>query len=831
MRNYSLIVSLFLSLGVCAQSNFSANAYQDFLNSNKNLSYEAISEMHPLKNEYFKGIANGSSIDDYTYLDSITIKYHLTDDETALIEQNHFMVSERLSYYDFGNAFSDIYEKDMPVFISTDAILHPWHMSYDAILMDIEKSILEDNVKSLCKWLYAKVPRLEAMYGHIRELAVNIEDVDLYTTIAYSLSTNTLMAPHVVSTETVQQVWDAIQNENYTEIPLFSETARDIDFSQFIVRGHYTDGLENYFKTMMWLGRMEFLLSKTKTITDEDVKRMTIDAFMLNQIMEMVKGDEIIALNETIIEYFVGESDNLTPKEFSEVIGTINIDSAQHLLNEANMSSLHETLQSNSEYHQSILGNILMTNPYSTEPEPLPISYKLMGQRFILDSYILSNLVYDKIIYDEEKIWRPMPDPLDAMFVLGNENALPLLEDELQTYMYSSNLASLRYLVDSYDDDFWSQSYYNGWLNAIRKLNSPSDLSDYPVFCKSAAWQQEKLNTQLASWSQLRHDNLLYAKPSYTGGIECMYPHSYVEPYPDFFEELSTVANNMANFFDSLSAQNESLGYFSYHFRYFGETTSTLKNIATKELQQKNLNNDEITFLQNMLFTGGGCKAKFTGWYSGLFYVQDDETKPDFIIADIHTQPTEVGGNMVGNVMHVGTGKVNMGVFLSKSPTNNVKMAFIGPVFSYYEKYTANFKRHTDEEWETLVFENDIPVRPDWVNIYLADNSGKKREQGRELPSKTYTQVGISNNASIAQIKAFPNPAFSSLNIALNKNHPATLNVYIYDNIGKHIKTISNKTVLNNAYLSLPINDLNSGLYYCVVKGNNFTASTKFIKQ
>ena len=51
---------------------------------------------------------------------------------------------------------------------------------------------------------------------------------------------------------------------------------------------------------------------------------------------------------------------------------------------------------------------------------------------------------------------------------------LQLLVDELNQYHYSSNLAALRYLIDSYDDEFWNANLYSNWLNIIRKLNPPS---------------------------------------------------------------------------------------------------------------------------------------------------------------------------------------------------------------------------------------------------------------------------------------------------------------------------------------------------------------------
>ncbi len=43
------------------------------------------------------------------------------------------------------------------------------------------------------------------------------------------------------------------------------------------------------------------------------------------------------------------------------------------------------------------------------------------------------------------------------MFALGNDAAAQLLKSELNAYHYSSNLAALRYLINSYGTDFWNQ--------------------------------------------------------------------------------------------------------------------------------------------------------------------------------------------------------------------------------------------------------------------------------------------------------------------------------------------------------------------------------------
>lgn len=829
-----------------AQENFNTEEYYNFLNDNQNMVFDALTDMHPLKNQYFKGIDNGKTLDDYHYFDSIALKYNLTLDEKDLITQNHFMVTERLSYPSFGKALYDVYEKDMPVFISTDIILHALHMSYDLILQNIERRAMLKNIDSLLINLYYGFPDFYANYENKSELTENFKDIDLYITIAYSLINNSLISPHIADTAKVNEVWNAINAKSYIEMPLFSKDSRMFDFSQFIVRGHYTDdeqvlagykaSLEPYFRTMMWLGRIDFWLSNSamEALQKEDISRMTIDAFLLNELLMKTGSNKYIDQNNEILNYLVGESDNLTHNEFSDVLQELSFYSASELLDTTNQNLLLEKLTSNEAYAQKILSSVILSNPYSSLPDKLPISYKLMGQRFIIDSYIFSNVVYDRITFEDKKIWRPMPDPLDAMFALGNENALPLLEDEIDTYKYALQLASMRYLIDNYDDAFWSKSFYNSWLDAIRNLVAPNDHTKYPIFSKTAAWQQQKLNTQLASWSQLRHDNLLYAKPSYTGGTTCKYPHSYVEPCPEFYSNLSNFTADASNYFSELSTSIPYISYISYYFNNFSKITDTLYKISLKELNGETFSNTEIDFLKNMLFMNEMCGPPMNGWYAGLFYSEEDPVKEDYIIADVHTQPTDEFGGTVGNVLHASTGKINLGVIMAKAPSfNNKPMAFVGPFYSYYEKHTSNFNRLTDEEWSAAVQNNEVPTRPDWVNIYLANGNGKRLIDGKEIPSIAY--VGIKEHSEIENILSnfilFPNPVENEINLNFELENTNDITIEISDYQGRVIYSKTEPTSkLGKNSIVISSNNLTPGLYFCTLKVGDWSTSLKFIK-
>ncbi len=119
------------------------------------------------------------------FADSVSAKYTLTAYERSLIQQNGFMVSERLSAPSFGSAFRDIYHKDLPAFVSSDALLHAWHMSYDELLKDVETYLLIRRLDTLLTSLHEHLPA--TTYSNDPGMRQMLFDVDLYLTIARRL--------------------------------------------------------------------------------------------------------------------------------------------------------------------------------------------------------------------------------------------------------------------------------------------------------------------------------------------------------------------------------------------------------------------------------------------------------------------------------------------------------------------------------------------------------------------------------------------------------------------------------------------------------------------
>ncbi|MBN2212614.1 MAG: DUF3160 domain-containing protein [Bacteroidales bacterium] len=819
-----------------AQSDFDSKLYMQFLESNQNLTAEQLLSDNPPKTTYYASRTYPAELDNIPWLDSISSVYGLTSDEKELLADNHFVVSQRLKHHSWISALINVYASDLPLFLSADFVLCTLHNSYDAILQTIELKLLEPNLIVLLESIYKNFPVLYNKYKNDMRLNGALSDVDLYISVAYSLLTDREFIPQFHTRDKYDEVMQAVDDEQLKAIALFTDKRlRKIDFSQFKPRGHYTKtiytpegerNLENYFRAMMWLGRIDFLLTAPpenpweSDWTVDELRRMQLGAVLLNELLHTCGKKDLLDTHEKIITFLVGPDDNLTPDELKGLTNQL-LGNPADLFDEKMYEQFMDTLDASDDYGQKIMSNFFYVDPRTSDPGKLPVSFELLGQKFLLDSYITSEVVYDRIIYNGKKIHRGLPDPLDVMTVLGNEDAMVLLNDELEKYKYAYKISSLKYLVDAYDEDFWSQSLYNTWLASLRELNPPASADNLPYFMQTTAWHHEKLNTQLTSWAELRHDNILYGKQSYTGATGCSYPYTYIEPYPAFYERIQLFAENAAAFFQeifigtSLESNNDIVDYYS---RY-AEIMELFKSVTKKELSGIPLNEAEITFLKTMINEFMASGPSVSGWLNDMFYDNLLGLSWDFVVADIHTQPTDEFGAIVGYVYHVGNGFINNGVFLAPNPVNPDQLiAYTGPVASFHYEVTDNFYRYTDQEWQEKFFSNtNVPERPDWVSAYLAGSDGEKLPEGRELKGTVY---GISDLPSHSDVKdidyllAFPNPASDIVHLRFILNRESRIHIALYSTNGSLVRQLTNNRMLPAEHdIPIDLSDLHDGLY------------------
>ncbi|MDP4196483.1 MAG: DUF3160 domain-containing protein [Bacteroidota bacterium] len=826
MQNFSklwlsFILLLFITgrVTLAQNDNFDLQTYKNFLSSNANLTTEQLYSLH--SSGIFKGNINSKfSLADYN--DSVRIKLKLTNDEISLLENNGFMVTERLKFSNVKLAFSNVYYNDLPVFISTDAILDAVHRSYDKILKDIELGVLIPKLTELLQKMQSQVPLLALEYKSDTNMELKLKDLDLYITVARKLLDETSTPYYSSNAATVSDIISYINSASPQSVALFSETLRAMDFSQFTVRGHYADELQpmlaKYFKAMMWFGRTEIYLSAPRALmprpTENDIQRQTILASLVLEAVQKSNSMQLYKDINGILQFFVGESDNVTLENMKSLTSELNITQASQLLDTAAFKNFRNTLLTKSYAFQRILSQIIETG-FNSPDSIIPASaFMLFGQRFIIDSYVTGQVVFDKIRYNGLNIKRMLPSGQDVLFALGNNASAQILKKELDEYHYGSNLAALRYLVDSYGDEFWNLTIYNMWLNSIRKLNPPEDRTKLPLFMQTASFWQEKMNTQLASWAQLRHDNLLYAKQSYSGTVTCSYPSGYVEPFTDFYKQISSFALRAKEYFAKFAASSsyDKASSVANYFAYLSSVSDTLASISQKELEGAALSEKEKTFIKSVLsYYSVGCgEPKYNGWYLKLIYTSTTlSTEMDYVIADVHTSPTDASGNTVGWVMHVGTGPVNLGVFLVPTGDNNKTLACVGPVMSYYENVTTNFKRLTDQEWSSAFWTNaETYIRPNFTNSYLADNKGALKGQGAMLITSIEDDKG-KNKPSLPESMMlwgnYPNPFNASTVIKFTVPYDLSFQrakLTIYNIQGEVIRELLDENLASGTYLT-----------------------------
>jgi len=815
-----LAISLFMTIN--AKSDFKVEEYIKFLEENKDMSIEQLFEMYPagaFLKEYHTNFNNAE------YSQEIDSIFKLTDYEKNLIQRHGFMVTERLSYPTFIHAYWDVFIKDMPIYISTDAMLHALHYTFGNLLAHFEENIAYNKLKN------AVTNARDYMQNvNISNLPENyklaIMDMDVYFTVAANLLDNRENCLFEQNQKTTDEILALIKGMNYESYPLFSKKPRHIDFSQFEVRGHYTRKfiLERYFKAMMWFGRTELLITSPENdpsnqFDAEDLDRMTLLAALIAETTHKSGADKDFAWIDSLLVILIGEQDNIKLREIINVLDELQL-TAIELLEENNMKLFRSKLLELSSAQQLYISQILFSDPSDPNQVIPPSTFLLMGQRPIIDGFITANVTYDNILYRGRKVLRMVPSTLDILFALGNDASIQLLIDEMKKYPYMSNLAALRYLIDSYDDDFWNSNVYGKWIKSIRSLNPPLKRGNLPSFMQTAAWWQKTINTQLASWAELRHDFQLYGKQPYTYSNVCSFPHGYVEPVQEFYENLKKLIKSI---YDFLPLEMVPI------FQRWEYACDNLKSISEKILQGIEFTDKENDFLCTAIKRGKECDPNSDsriGWYPELYsgfgvtqllwnYLHGDGLESDkAIVADVHTIPTDEGGNLVGWVLHAGTGKINMAVITAPTSDGGTR-SYIGPVSSYYEFISNDFKRLTNAEWREM--DGEPANRPAFTNLYLADKNGQNPE-GDLISLFTYTSNHVDLPPTRTQdfkLKNQPNP-FNQMTV-INFVIPLSLDgqrakLTIHDSNGNLVNILVDRILTANSY-SIVWNGLdNNGL-------------------
>jgi hypothetical protein len=687
----------------------------------------------------------------------------LSSAEMDALGKNGFVLSGAHYFPTFAYGYVMLYADHLPLYVSADSILDAVHRSYDSILEQIEQTMLIPDLQQFLQGARRQLANAAALDGTTRK------DVDLYLAVALGLLTGTpgTGVAGAASNDIASWVNGATGASGVRHSTLFG-AARDIDFSQFTPRGHYTDTPElgQYFRAMMWLGRIDFRLIETQIDGSQVFQRRQFDAMLALTSLLDASGVALHHAIDSTIEAFVGESDNMKVEDVDKLRSDLGAPPGASSVNLADQRIAQAILDGG--YGAQRIASDLMRNGLSTLGTlPLNRSFLVFGQRYTVDSHVFSNVVYDRV--QGGRVRRMMPSPLDVAFAaLRNDQAGALLDGELRQYKYAPDLASMRVLVDAHGDGFWGENLYNLWLSSLRALSPTSTTADpasagMPLVTGTEPWGRRILNTQLGSWAELRHDTILYAKQSYTGEPSCEFPDAYVDPYPDFYTALARFADLGTSRILPIVHGTPLDAPVAQYFSNLGTVTKTLAGMASSERSGAPFSADQMAFINQTVRFVPGCAGPSgaTGWYSGLIFV--DPVKFDPTIADVHTEPADESGAPVGRILHVGTGNVRLLVVTANTCTG--PRAYAGLAFSYYEQITANYDRLTDERWAAELASSPPPDVP-----WLADLAAPIAGRATQYPLPPYcpmispftapSQVQVGQGVVLSAASPTPNVAF-----------------------------------------------------------------------
>ena len=693
--------------------------------------------------------------------------------ERELLVQNGFVAvpDVRAVYDPFQDAAKpeqiyDLYkrakEEEIPIFVTTDALLHTFHVVYDYALRGLEVKVLADALDGLNR---AMVELTRAQYE-----AASSEEAKalLRKNLAYFSVAALLRDPSFSVPKSVRDLVDAElalidAHEGFAFSPIFGYRE---DYSQYVPRGHYTrsEVLKAYFRSMMWYGRMMLRLTPPPEEDPERGREETLGAVLIVMALKdatvgdrpaMTTWEQIYA--PTV--FFVGSSDDLSVYDYDAL--TAEVYGADAELDPDEIVADGEKLSEFMERAKA-LRNPLINSTWvwdTDDPAEVTKGFRFMGQRFIPDSYMFQQLVYDKVGTQGHP--RLFPKGLDVLAVLGSERAYEILDEvygETVYEGYAEQVAKLRGEFETLGDAVWVQNLYWSWLYSLLPLLEVKG-PGFPMFMQTPAWVDKDLHTGLGSWTELRHDTILYAKQAYgmvVTSVESQPPASmlvrgYVEPQPAVFGRLASLAGLMR---EGLDSRGLLLDLFDGKLRRLEMLLVTLKEIAETELGGREPSWDQY----ETIATIGETLEEITTFPSTL-EGREWESEADeqmAVVADVHTDPN------TGLVLEEAVGQP-MELYVI-APIAGRLTVTMGGMFSYYEFEHPMADRLTDEAWQERLEEDDVPPPPVWTGSF------RELLRGREKMPPEYEEdpTGL----FVPDIQVEPeDPASGMVTVALSANY------------------------------------------------------------
>ncbi len=624
-----------------------------------------------------------------------------------LIAENNFAIASTKCEQLF-----NIYEENdyavMPSFITTDLYLQTAHTYFSYVLKSLERKAFYPALQSSIKTLYTAAMRI-AETAREEEMKNCAEYAATFFAIAEKLLSNEeYEIPERYRTDFNNEIQKIMRHEDdFSNYLGYANVV--FPYSLFKPRGHYTrsENERAYFHTMMWLQTASFCRENKN-----ELQKAVFIALLFNNIpdSEQKKCRGIY----DAVSFLMGEPDNLSIIEIADYLRAKEITGITAAADDNVLNDVNEMLIEVFKTRNKIAPKIQLS---------CADKINFMPQRYMADNEILAAMTDVEINAE-----RAYPKGLDVFAAFGVSAADSLLEncyDEAQSWKdYEKEAAKMKNRFDTGLN--WNATMYNKWIESLLSLQQEN--KDYPKFMQTPAWQCKNLNTALASWSKLKHDAVLYSEQPMAaecggGGLVPPVVMGYIEPNLHFWtkmKELIALNRKMLKEAGMLTTDLED------KTAVLEEKIDFCIRVVRKEMAGIQLTSTEYNEIQKM-----GSSIE---WYTlsildpdGTFYYWQDVHGADrsiAVVSDVYTR--NVTGCSKNGILHEGTGNADaIYVVVNIGGTFYITR---GATFSHYEFVRPLGERLTDEEWQKMIEEDNLPMRHEWMRQFIINKEPELNE-------------------------------------------------------------------------------------------------------
>ena len=617
------------------------------------------------------------------------------------------------------NQLFHVYEKndyaDFPSFVTTDLYLQLFHLYFDCVLRDVEEKHLDSLMIVFSSQMEAEMKTLTSSQD--AEVKAAAEFGQAWFAVASWLfshdkapaSAAKLNVPEAYKKMVMEEITKAIDAENgYSDMLEYFPPEEMFGYSLFRPRGHYTRSkvCSRYFRGMMWLQTAHFGTNKPS--------KMKQIALIANVINQQPKLSAIYNKVSEPITYLMGTPDNVTIIQVANRIKEMGLPIEQLLSSRKEMANLTKDIEEIAKRQMRIELKKTRGSKYVVD---------IMPQRYQPDAEALITTTDQ----DSPVSLRPRPKGLDWMAVMGLPGAERILIDELkETQRWTGFPKALTTARKKAATTQWEACVANQWMYTLQSLGDTAQ--SLPYFMQSPQWQKKNLNTALASWAELKHDAILYAKQPMLaecgdGGPEPPVVKGYVEPNVKFWEKAIALVTRMDKVLTTYSLQTEKAKAV---YERIKEMAEFCRDISKKELNGGKITDEEYNQIEIIGSTVENISLELVSKDNEMLQGWSDVVSTDKKVAVVADVFTASGENVAIDdkcVLYEGVGPAYEIYVVVE--IDGLLYLTRGSVFSYREfTRLLSDPRMTDEAWQEELKKSPTGGTPSWMKEIIAPVKG-----------------------------------------------------------------------------------------------------------